>query len=151
MRLPYICTIVQLNLIYVIKVVQCIFIFIDEHAAYWIWLASMVLLIPVCIPNHFNVYANCLSQGRLVPEWCLLTHIAQVVFQLGVSWHGFVGILTYQSMSVLLHLWDLFELGVDDSTNLVHISWVMYFFLLLKFPSFCPSFWWNISQVISDF
>ena len=41
-----------------------------------------ITLIPAYIPTHLNVEANFLSQGRLLPEWHLLPHIAQAAFQL---------------------------------------------------------------------
>ena len=38
----------------------------------------VIILIPAYTHSHLNVEADYLSQGRLVPEWNLLPHIAQV-------------------------------------------------------------------------
>ena len=41
-----------------------------------------ITLIPAYIPTHLNMELDYLWWGRLVPEWCLLPHISEVVFQL---------------------------------------------------------------------
>ena len=42
----------------------------------------VIALIVAYTHTHFNVEANYLLQGRWVPEWYLLPHIAQEVYQL---------------------------------------------------------------------
>ena len=42
---PYIWTVVLLKLTYLIKAVQLLFSFPDEHVTYWIWLTILVLLL----------------------------------------------------------------------------------------------------------
>ena len=41
-----------------------------------------ITLIPAYRDTHLNVEVDYLSGGRLVPGWCVLPHIALVVFQL---------------------------------------------------------------------
>ena len=42
----------------------------------------VINLLPTYLPTHLGVEAFYLSQGRLVPEWYLLPHIAEAAFQL---------------------------------------------------------------------
>ena len=51
------------------------------------WILSLtnkhgITLIPAYIPTHFNVEANYMSQGQLLPDWHLLSHIAKAAFKL---------------------------------------------------------------------
>ena len=46
-----------------------------------------ITLITAYIPTHFNVEANYLSLGKLVPEWHLFPCICQAaLFVFGVNW-----------------------------------------------------------------
>ena len=55
------------------------------------------------IHAHLNVKADYLSQGRLIPDWCLLPYKAEATFQLWgqLEVDGYVGILTYQLITAL--------------------------------------------------
>ena len=44
-----------------------------------------IICIPAYFTIHLNVEANYLLQGKFVPEWHLLPHIAQTAFHFGVS------------------------------------------------------------------
>ena len=84
--LPYTWTVVLLKLIYVIKVVQ--HLFLSRVACYILNLADKngINLIPSYIPTHPNVEADYLCQGGLVPKWQSLPHIALDVFHIWVNW-----------------------------------------------------------------
>ena len=83
---------------------------------------------PTYIHTHLIVEPSYIAQERLFPEWHLLPLIAQAVSRLWSTGGGSVGILTYQSMSALLHFGkfiasgslgvECFQPSLDISTKL---------------------------------
>ena len=68
--------------------------FLSRLACHILILANKlgITSIPAYIPTHLNEEANCVSQGRLAPEWYLLPHIAQAAFQGWICWFPHVPI-----------------------------------------------------------
>ena len=68
-------------------------------------------------------------QGRMVPEWHLLPHSWGSISNLRSAGGGSAGILTYQSMSILLNLGmstTSWSLGVEHFQSLLDISCELY-------------------------
>ena len=90
--------------------------FLARLACHLLYLADKhdITLIPTYIPTHLNKEVNYLSQGRLVPEWHLLPHMAQVAFellgQLEVDLLAFLCINScqhYKTLESPLPSWDI--------------------------------------------
>ena len=71
---------------YVCKLVQFLFLSIIACHIFNLTNRHGISLTSRYIPTHLNVEANYLQWGSLVPEWHILPHIAQVVFQPWGQW-----------------------------------------------------------------
>ena len=83
-------------------------------------------------------------------------HSSGFVSSLGSTRGGSIGLLIYQSMSVLSHLWKSTtsgSLGIECFPPPFprHIRWVVCLLPQIKFPWFYQRSWQNMSQVSSDF
>ena len=97
-----------------------------------------IILISVYIPTHLNVKADCLSWGRLVPEWNLSLCSSGQHFNLRINRSRIFGILMYQGMSELLHLGKSTtsrRLGVECFQQSWDISGELCLTLCISFPS----------------
>ena len=93
-----------------------------------------IALIRAHIPTYHNVEADYLLRGRLVPEWHLLPHKAQVPFNFGIyqkriCWYSHVPINVSIITPWRIHyLWEVW--GCMISGILGHITRVLCFLLL---------------------